>query len=197
MERYLFMRSVIEALGRGASFRLYFARFLRIAAVGIAFAGLVTLIDAWKFISRHEAAGIIGGISYMIFFAAGIYMVVHAMVIRAGHINALPERSFTLIPLCALASLLTGEAYAAFCASVSIGGGVLIWFTRGDAYGLLRDVSAFTPHPSGEDFLGGLLLMIRGAVRGAVVLTAGYLASDLFLAVERMAERPIRGEAAP
>ena len=189
IDRYLFFGDVLDTLARGSTFRSYFARFLKIAAAVIAFAGLIVLIDAWKFTSRQEAAGIIGGIAYMFFLVAGFYMVVHAAIHRAGHIAALPDSEFPLIPLCAVVSLLAGEAYAAFSASVSLGGGVLIWFTRNRAYELLREVSAFVPNSEGGDFLAGILFMIRGLVRAAVVLTGGYLASALLLAVGKMTER--------
>ena len=189
MEGYLFFGHVIDTLAQGSAFRGYFARFLRISAAVIVFAGLVALVDAWKFISRQEAAGILGGIVYMVCLAAGVYMVVHATILRAGHIASLPDGEFTLIPLCAVLSLLAGEAYAAFSASVSLGGGLLIWFTRGNAYNLLRDVSWFVPSSGGTDFLAGILFMVRGLVRAALVLTGGYLASELFLVVGRLGEK--------
>ncbi len=189
MDRYLFFGRVIDAIAQGAAFRACFSRFLKIAAAGVAFSGLVALFHAWQFTSRQQPPGIAGGIVYMLFLAAGIYMVVHAAVIRAGHIASLPDGEFTLIPLCAVLCLLAGEAYAAFCASVSIGGGVLIWFIRGDAYNLLKDVSAFLPSFRGTDFLGGILFMIRGLFRAALVLTGGYLASELLLVAGKLGER--------
>jgi len=189
MEGYLFFGHVIDTLAQGSAFRGYFARFLRISAAVIVFAGLVALVDAWKFISRQEAAGILGGIVYMVCLAAGVYMVVHATILRAGHIASLPDGEFTLIPLCAVLSLLAGEAYAAFSASVSLGGGLLIWFTRGNAYNLLRDVSWFVPSSGGTDFLAGILFMGRGLFRAALVLTGGYLASELLLVVGRLGEK--------
>jgi hypothetical protein len=189
MAHYLFFGHVLDSLARGSTFRSYFARFLRIAAGVIVFTGIIALFDAWKFTSRQEAAGIIGGIAYMFCLAAGFYMVVHAAILRAGHIAALPDSEFPIIPLCAVVSLLAGEAYAAFSTAASLGGGVLIWFTRNRAYELLREVSAFVPNSEGGDFLAGILFMIRGLVRAAVVLTGGYLASALLLAVGKMAER--------
>jgi hypothetical protein len=50
-------------------------------------------------------------------------------------------------------------------------------------------VSAFVPNSEGGDFLAGILFMIRGLVRAVVVLTGGYLASALLLAVGKMTER--------
>lgn len=187
---YLFFGHVIDTLAQGSAFRGYFARFLRVSTVVIVFAGLVALLDAWKFVSRQEASGILGGLAYMVCLVAGVYMVAHAVILRAGHIASLPDGEFTLIPLCSVLSLLAGEAYAAFSASVSLGGGLLIWFTRGDAYHLLRDVSWFVPAPGGTDFLAGILFMIRGLVRAALVLTGGYLVSELLLVAARIGEKP-------
>lgn len=190
MERYLFFGRVIDTLARGSSFRAWFSRFLKVAAAGIAFAGLVALFNAWQFTARQEASGIVGGIVYMLFLVAGVYMVVHATTIRAGHIESLPDGEFTLIPVCAVLTLLIGEAYAALFASLSVGGGLLIWFTRGSAYNLLNHVSAFVPVRTGTDFLAGTLFMVRGLVGAVVILTMGYLASELFLVIARIGERP-------
>jgi len=189
VDRVLFFGQVINTLARGCAFRTWFSRFLKIAAAVAAFAGLVALFNAWQFTARQEASGIIGGILYMIFLSAGIYMVVHATILRAGQIASLPDGEFTVIPVCIVVSLLIGEAYAALSASVSLGGGVLIWFTQKDAYRLLQDFPAFVPDGRGADFLGGVLFMIRGMVRAAVVLTGGYLVSELLRVIVRLTEK--------
>ncbi len=190
--RFLFLEHVIDTLSRGSAFRTWFSRFLKIAAAITAFAGLVALFNAWQFTGRQEASGIIGGILYMFFLSAGIYMVVHAAILRAGQIASLPDGEFTVIPVCAIVSLLLGEAYAAFSASFSLGGGVLIWFAQKDAYKLLQDFPAFVPAGRGADFLGGLLFMVRGMARAAVVLTGGYLVSELLRVIVRLtAKEPV------
>lgn len=137
MDRYLFFGQVIDTVAQGSAFRTYFSRLLKISAAVIVFAGLVALFNAWQFTSGQEASGIIGGIAYMFFLTTGIYMVVHATIIRTDHIASLPDGEFTLIPVCAVLSLFVGEAYAAFSTSVSLGGGVLIWCTQKGAYKLL------------------------------------------------------------
>ncbi len=195
MERYLFFGRVLDALGQGDVFRSWFSRIIRILAAGTALAGIVVLFRAWQFTSRQQASGIIGGMVFMLFLAAGIYMVVHAAFIRAGHIASLPDGEFTVIPVSAVFSLLAGESYAAFCASVSLGGGILIWFIRGDAFTLLREVSAFVPAFGGTDFLAGILFMIRGLFRAALALAGGYLASELLLVFGRMGEKNPGGSA--
>lgn len=85
------------------------SRLLKIATAGIAFTGVVALFNAWQFTARQEASGIIGGIAFMFFLIAGVYMVAHAFVIRAGNIASLPDGKFTLIPVCAVLFLLAGK----------------------------------------------------------------------------------------
>lgn len=192
LDRCLFFGRVVDTLGRGSAFRTYIALSLKIAAAGIAFTGLIALFNAWQFTSRQEASGIIGGLAYMFFLVAGVYMVVHATILRAGVIASLPEEEFPLVSLCAVLSLLAGEAIAAFTASISLGGGILIWFAQRGASHLLRDVSAFVPPGEGADFLSGILFMIRGLVRAVAVLTGGYLVSELLQVVGKVARRGVR-----
>jgi len=193
MRRILFFGRVVDTLSNGSAFRGHAARVLRIAAAGIGFTGLFGLSHVLQFISRQQGSGIFGGILYMLLFLAGTYMVVHAVILRAGHICALPEDQFTMIPLCSVLSMLAGEAYAAFSVAVSLGGGLLIWCAQGDAYTLLRDVSAFVPASGGTDFLAGILFMIRGLSRAAVVLLVGYLGSELLVVAGRIGEKGSEG----
>lgn len=198
MNRCLFFGRVVDTLSEGPALRRHFARLLRVAAAGVGFAGLFGMIHILQFISRQQGSGILGGILYLVLFLAGIYMVVHAAILRAGHISSLPGGEFTLIPLCSVLSRLAGEACAAFSAAVSLGGGILIWCARGEAYGLLRDVSMFLPSAGGTDFLAGILFMVRGLVRALLAFLGGYLASELLLVAGRIgshgpAERSGRG----
>lgn len=195
MGRYLFFGRVLDTLSEGAAFRNHCARLLRIAAAGVGFAGLFGLIHILQFTSRQQGSGILGGILYLLFFLAGIYMVAHAALLRADGIASLPDGEFTLIPLCSVLALLAGEAFAAFSVAVSAGGGLLIWCARGEAYALLRDVSAFVPPSGGTDFLAGIFFMIRGLIRAALALLGGYLLSELLLVAARVGERG-PGEAA-
>ncbi len=186
MDKYLFMRPVLDALAQGPFFRKNFALCVRIGAAVAAMAGLVGFVTAWNFTAHLEAARIPGGILYMLFLAAGVYMAVHTLLIRAKDIDALPHTAFTLIPIGAVASLMVGEAYAAVCAALSVGGGILVWFNGAYAYTLLEHVAFFLPTFSGDSFMAGILLILRGALRAVVVLALGHLVSELFIVVERL-----------
>lgn len=59
-----------------------------------------------------------------------------------------------------------------------------------DTLAQLKDVSAFVPADKGTDFLAGTLFVARGLVRAVAALTGGYLASELFLVVGKIGEKP-------
>jgi len=186
MDKYLFMKPVLDALADGPFFRKRFALCVRIGAAVAALAGLVGFVNAWNFTAHLEPARIPGGILYMLFLAAAAYMAVHTMLIRANDIDALPHTGFTLIPIGAIVALMLGEAYAAACAALATGGGILVWFTGDYAYSILQRADFFLPSLGGATFMDGILLILRGALRAVVALALGHLVSELFIVVERL-----------
>ena len=186
MDKYLFMRPVLDRLSQGPFFRKHLALCVRLAAAVSAMTALVWFVDAWSFTARLEGGRIPGGIVYMLSLAAAAYMAVHAMFLRANDIASLPDAGYTLIPIGGVVSLMIGEAYAAVCAALGAGGGVLIWFAGDSAYDVLHRVSFFIPFQGGGTFMAGILYILRGALRAVVALCLGYLASELFLVVERL-----------
>lgn len=187
MEKYLFMKPVLDSLAQGPFFRRYFALCVRIGAVVAAMAGLVGFMNAWSFTAHLEPARILGGIVYMLSVVAAAYMAVHAMLIRAKDIASLPHTGLTLIPIGTVVFLMVGEAYASVCAALAVGGGILIWFTGDGAYDLLQRVTLFVPFQGGATFTAGILFILRGAIRAIAALFLGYLASELFIVVEKLA----------
>lgn len=186
MDKYLFMKPVLDRLAQGPFFRRNLALCVRIAAAVAAMAALVEFVDAWNFTSRLEGGRIPGGIVYMLSLAAAAYMAVHAMLIRARDIASLPQTGFTLLPVAGVAFLMIGEAYAAACAALGAGGGILIWFAGDASYNVLHRVSFFIPFQGGGTFMAGILYILRGALRAVVALCLGYLASELALVVEKL-----------
>ncbi len=186
MDKYLFMKPMLDALADGAWFRKRFALCVRAGAVVAAVAGLVGFVNAWNFTAQLDAGRIPGGIIYMLTLAAAAYMAVHTMLIRAKDIDALPRTGFTLLPLASVVALMLGEAYAAACAALAAGGGILVWFTGDYAYSILQRVDFFLPPLGGGTFMSGVLLILRGALRAVIVLSAGRLVSELLIVVERL-----------
>ncbi len=186
MDKYLFMKPLLDRLASGPFFRKQFALCVRIGAAVAAMAGLVGFVNAWNFTAHLEPARIPGGIVYMLFLVAAVYMAVHAMLIRAKDIASLPDAEFTQIPVAAIASLMAGEAYGAACAALGAGGGILIWFTGDGSYDVLHRVTFFVPFHGGAAFMDGNLYILRGALRAVAALALGYLASELFIVVEKL-----------
>lgn len=186
MDRYLFMKPVLDRLADGLFFRKNLALCVRVAAAIAAMAAVVEFVEAWNFTSRLEGGRIPGGIVYMLSLAAAAYMAVHAMLLRANDIAALPQTGFTLIPLAAIVFRMIGEAYAAACAALGAGGGILIWFAGDASYNVLHRVSFFIPFQGGGTFMAGILYILRGALRAVVALCLGYLLSELALVAERL-----------
>lgn len=186
MDKYLFMKPVLDSLAHGPFFRKQFALCVRIGAAVAAMAGLVGFVNAWNFTAQMDAARIPGGIIYMLSLVAATYMAAHTMLIRAKDIGSLPHTGYTLIPMGAVVSLMVGEAYASVCAALAVGGGILIWFSGDAAYALLSRVTFFLPARGGDTFMAGILFILHGAFRAVAALFVGYLASELFIVVEKL-----------
>ncbi|MCL5966370.1 MAG: hypothetical protein M1550_04035 [Deltaproteobacteria bacterium] len=187
MGKYLFMEHVLNRLSCGPFFRRFLALSLRIFAAVIAVGGLIAFVNAWNHTAKLPSARILGGIVYILSLAGGFYMAVHAILIRSKDIRGLPDSEFTLIPIFSVLSRMTGEAYAAFVAAVAVGGGILIWFAEGSSYPILEDMSLLFPHGGGETFPDGIRFMLRGVLRAVLALAGGYLLSEIFVVLEKVA----------
>ena len=189
MNKVLFMSPFIDQISKGKVFSKIFTNVLRVIAVIAGIAGIVGWILMWKLVFEIPAAGVVGGIIYQLIFAVLIYMVVHAILIRANHISKIADGGYPVIPVVSVFFKLLGEVYASFAAAVSVGGGILIWFAGRYSYDLLKPVSPFLlKHVGGEAFLGGLLYILVGVVFAFFVLVGFYLLSELFVAVINIAK---------
>jgi len=179
MEKYLFMKSVLQLISQGQFFRKAVAVILRIMAVVVAIASLVVWIPEWQSVSGASTEWTLGIIIFQLLFVIAIYMVVHTMLIRAGDIAELPEADFTVIPIASIALKLIGEIYACFAAVISFAGGILVWFIRGDAFFLIKRVAPIVPNfGGGEGFLGGILFIVSGFFIAFFVLVFFYFLAE-------------------
>lgn len=179
MEKYLFMKKVIDAISEGEFFRKAVAIFLRVLALVITISGLVAWVVIWKSISGDNVQTIAGVVIFQLLFIFAIYMVVHALLIRANDISALPDGDYTVIPIASVFLKLCGEVYAAFGAVISLAGGILIWFIGGNAFYFIRKVSIFKHgYGAGSDFLGGLAFIVGGWLVAFFVLVVFYFLSE-------------------
>ena len=179
MEKYLFMKPVLQLISQGDFFRKAFAMFLRALAVVTVIAGLVVWVMVWKSLSGATVLLVLGIIIFQILFVIAIYMVVHALLIRADDITKLPNADYTVIPIVSVALKLCGEIYACFMAVISLAGGILIWFIGSNAFYFIRKSTIFMPgYGSGSDFLGGLIFIVGGWLIAFFVLAVFYFLAE-------------------
>ena len=184
MEKYLFMKPVLQLISVGHFFRKAFAVFLQILAVVIAIAGLVSWVGVWKSVAGQDASLILGIIIFQLFFVIAVYMVVHTIFIRAEDISELPDTDYTVIPIVSISLKLCGEIYACFAAVLAIAGGVLIWFIDGNAFYFIRKSSPFMPSFGySSDFLGGLTFMVGGWLVAFLVLVGFYFLAETVVVI--------------
>lgn len=178
MEKYLFMKSFLQLLSQGNFFRKAYAIVLRVLAVLVVIAALVGWIQVWKLVSGAATDAILGIIIFQFLFVIAIYMVVHAILIRAGDIAGLPESDFTVIPIVSISLKLIGEIYACFVAAVSVGGGIAMWL-KSDAFFMIRGSAPFIPiFGGGEGFFGGLLFIAGGLFAAFIALVFFYFLAE-------------------
>jgi hypothetical protein len=189
MEKYLFMKPVLQLISQGYFFRKAFAMFLRALAVVTVIAGLVAWVMVWKAISGQSASQILGVIIFQILFIVAVYMVVHALLIRAEDIAKLPEADYTVIPIVSISLKLCGEVYACFMAGISLAGGILIWFIGGNAFYFMRRATVFMPgYGYGSDFLGGLIFIVGGWLIAFFVLAVFYFLAEIVVVMADIAK---------
>lgn len=189
MEKYLFMKPVLQLISQGYFFRKAFAMFLRALAVVTVIAGLVAWVMIWKAISGQSASQVLGIIIFQILFIIAIYMVVHVLLIRAEDIAELPDADYTVIPIVSVSLKLCGEVYACFMAVFSLAGGILIWFIGGDAFYFIRKATGFMPgFGHGSDFLGGLIFIVGGWLVAFFVLVVFYFLAETVVVIADIAK---------
>lgn len=178
MGKYLFMKPVLQLLSQGNFFRKAYAIVLQVLAVLVVIAALVGWIQVWKLVSGAAIDAILGIIIFQFLFVIAIYMVVHAILIRAGDISGLPESDFTVIPIVSISLKLIGEIYACFVATVSVGGGIAMWL-KSDAFFMIRGSAPFMPiFGGGEGFFGGLLFIAGGLFAAFIALVFFYFLAE-------------------
>lgn len=179
MEKYFFMKPVLQYISEGKFFRKTVAIALRVLAIAIAFASLVGWMVKWKFVFSLPVNGIIGGIIFQLLMVVAVYMVVHVMMIRAINIERLPESEYTVIPIVSHCLKLLGEIYASFLVVTAVAGGLYIWMTgRNAGRDLLGIIAPLAPAFHDLTFLGGVRFILTSATMAFVTLLCSYFLSE-------------------
>ncbi len=191
MEKYLFMKKVLEKIAQAQFFRKAVVVALQILAVVIAIAALVAWITMWKTVSGsgYSAEAILGIIIFQLLFIIAVYMVVHILLIRAGNINELPDSDYTVIPIVSITFKFFGEIYASFVTVISIGGGILTWFIGSGAIYMIKRSAPLVPsYGNGDGFWGGLVFMAGGLFSAFVGLLLCYFLSEVVIVLADVAK---------
>lgn len=194
MEKYFFMRPILQKFSQGDFFRKVFSVALRVLAVIIVFAGLTGFVYTWNTISELPASEILGGIVFQILFAIAIYMVVHSLLIRAKQIDELTDAQYNVITIFTIFTKLIGEIYASFSTATAIGGGIFIWFASNSAREVLEKVTPYVLKTGDASFMGGLKYMLGGVLSAFLILATSYLISELLAITLDIARRPRSSE---
>jgi hypothetical protein len=189
MDNYFFMRALLNWLAEPRQFNRMLAFTLRVLATLIVPFSLVTFFKAGKVIFDLPASGILGGIVFQIFFVLAIYAVVHGLLIRARHIDALPGGEYNMFPLTAVLVRAAGEVVAAFISLVAVGGGIYVWFTGKGVATILNPPPNFLPLFGDTTFMGGIEFMVGGVLSAILVVVVSYLVSEGLYLLSEVAGR--------
>ena len=194
MEKYLFMKPVLQLISQGGFFRKVSSIFLKIIATAVLLSGLVMFFKLWKVIFELPASAMIGGFIFQLFFIVAVYMVLHTLLIRAFDIDVLPDSEFTVIPIISISLKLIGEIYASFLSVIAVGGGILLWFAGYRGGLILEGITGSLPWISNiqvfdqENFLGGLMFILSGLIMAFFFLIFFYLLSELTIILVNIAK---------
>lgn len=189
MEKYFFMRTVLNWLATPRHLNRLLAVTLRVLAALIVPFSLVTFFKAGKVIFDLPASGILGGIVFQLFFVLAVYGVVHGLFIRARNIDDLPGADYNMFPLAALLVRALGEAIAVFIGLIAVGGGVYVWFTGKGVGTILNPPPNFLPLFGDTTFMGGIEFMVGGVLSAILVIVVTYLVAEGLQLLNQAAER--------
>ena len=187
IERYLFMRPVLDLLAQDRFMRRAASVLLKVAAALIVLFSLTVFFGAGRLLFDLSSNGILGGVLFEVCFVLGVYAAVHVLFIRASQIENLPVADYTVLRMAPLLVRALGEAYAGFVSLVAIGGGIFVWFTNLTLDKVLGSfVRALVPvvhdNPS---FMGGIQFMVLGVLFAAGALIAAYLVAEALSLLSR------------
>ena len=197
MKKFLFMKPVLTYFGQGRMFTSVVAAVLRVFAVLICLAALVTWIKTWETVFGMVGAAVLGGLLFQMLFLIGIYMIVHTCWIRAEDIQVLQKSAFTVIRIVSILLRMAGEIYASVSiilgtacgAALFFGGHIIVYRTLCSFPALVPFHSTIFSllDPTSIDFATGGLILLAGTLSAIFWLFLFYLASEMILVLASIA----------
>jgi hypothetical protein len=188
MEKFLFMKPILELINEGKIFKTVYAWILRISAALIAIAGLIIWFLGWKGVFDAFSFGFfmaLGGIVIELLLIPFFYMIIHTLWLRAETVEQLPESDYAVIPIMSVSLKLTGELYAIFFVFFGVAGGLYLWIAGSSMPDLFGGFGLGAPSVPmfglANPLLGGLLTMIAGAIFAFSSLVFFYFLSEIII----------------
>jgi hypothetical protein len=188
MEKFLFMRPLLQRLGDGRFCYRTVAITLRVVAAVIVMFSLVTFFSAGRLIFDLPSHAILGGVMFEVFFVLAIYATVHVLLLRAADVERLEAHEYFALPLGAKLVQLVGEAYAAFVSFVAFGAGAFVAFTNMSPSKVLNPLirSLFPSLREDTTLMGGIEFVASGLLVAFGALVLAYVLSQLLALAGRM-----------
>ena len=177
------MRVILNKFNDGAFFRRFFSIFLYILGVAWAIGGLIFAIYIADGALRNAVGGFVAYIVFLPILLIGLYMTVHAILLRARAIAGLPEAAYTVVPIFSVLLKLAGELGAICILIAGIISGLTAWFGSG-----ISGEGDYLPQSfrwllGGRGFGAGLGGMAGGCILATAWLTISYFLSEQIVAL--------------
>lgn len=196
MGKLAFMPAMIKSFAEGRFINRAWGFILRVLAILVVVAGAIRWVPLWSYTVNYSTGGIIGLVLFQLIFIIAIYMVAHALLIRARDINELPQSDYMVMKIVSVLLKTIGEIMASSMMAGGFAGGLMIWFVGYNARYILYEMGTIIPLMgrlinSGiyaeNMFVGGLLFLIGGILLALFILLLSYLFSEILLATADIA----------
>jgi hypothetical protein len=180
MDKYYFVRPLLNLLGQARFFHRALAMILRVCAGLVVLFSLTTFFQAGKLTFDLPANAILGGVLFEACFILAVYAAVHVLLIRARDIERLEDGDLYALRTFPLLLRMLGEAYACFVSLVGVGAGIFVWFTAMSQNKVLNPFvrSLFPSMREDASFMGGIEFMLSGVLISIAALVVSYIAAE-------------------
>lgn len=192
IERYLFMRPVLELLEQEGFLRRAVAITLKVSAALIVLFSLTIFFSAGRLLFDLPRNAILGAVLFEAFFVLAVYAAVHVFLIRARHIEQMASGDYVALRMAPVLLRALAEGYAGFVSLVAVGGGFFVWFTNLGLEKVMNPLvrSLFPTMGDDPSFAGGIEFMLSGVLFAVGALLLAYILAEALGLLTRSA-RPI------
>lgn len=189
MDKYFFVRPLLNLLSQARFFHRALAMVLRVCAGLLVLFSLTTFFQVGKLTFGLPTNAILGGVLFEVFFILAIYAVVHVLLIRARDIETLEDGELYALQTLPVLLRMMGEAYACCVTLVGVGAGLFVWFTTMSQNKVLNPFvrTLFPSMREDASFMGGIEFMLSGVLISIAVLVMSYVMAE---AVSHWLRRP-------